>query len=85
MRWVFVFTGLIMLDGALLVLWVGGTTLDEDCEEVERTPEEATGSDWACTDFIQDVGPYAIFPLVVTLGLTVLASVQEARREKPSA
>jgi hypothetical protein len=85
MRWVFLFTGLVVLDGLLLILWVGGTQLDEDCEEVERTPEEATGSDWACTHLIQDVGPYAVFPLVVTLGLTVLGVVREARREKRSA
>ena len=85
MRSVFVFTGLVLADVALLILWVGGTQLDEDCEEVERTPEEATGSDWACTDLIQGAGPYAIFPLVVTIGLTVLAAGREARREKPSA
>ena len=65
----------------LLILWLGGTQLDEDCAEVERTPEDATGSDWACTDLIQDVGPYAIFPLVVTLGLTVLAAVRDAGRD----
>lgn len=81
MRWVFLFTGLVVVDGALLMLWLGGTQLDEDCEEVERTPEEATGSDWACTSLIQDVGPYAIFPLVVALGLTVLVVVREARVE----
>jgi hypothetical protein len=81
MRWVFILTGLFMIDGLLLILWVGGTQLDEDCEEVERTPEEATGSDWACTPLIQDVGPYAIFPLVVTLGLTVLAVVRDTRRD----
>jgi hypothetical protein len=81
MRWVFLFTGLVVLNGALLVLWLGGTQLDEDCEEVERTPEDATGSDWACTHLIQDVGPYAIFPLVVTLGVTLIAVVREARRE----
>jgi hypothetical protein len=85
MRWVFLFTGLVMVDGLLLILWLGGTRLDEDCEEVERTPEDATGSDWACTDLIQDVGPYAIFPLVVTLGITIVVVTQEARREKPSA
>jgi hypothetical protein len=30
MRWVFILTGLFMLDGLLLILWVGGTQLDED-------------------------------------------------------
>jgi hypothetical protein len=82
MRWVFVFSGLVITDGLLLILWLGGTQLDEDCDEVERTPEDATGSDWACTNLIQDVGPYAIFPLVVTLGVTLLAVMREARREK---
>jgi hypothetical protein len=82
MRWVFVFSGLVITDGLLLILWLGGTQLDEDCDEVERTPEDATGSDWACTNLIQDVGPYAIFPLVVTLGVTLLAVMSEARREK---
>jgi hypothetical protein len=82
MRWVFLFTGLVIVNGALLMLWLGGTQLDEDCEEVERTPEDATGSDWACTHLIQDVGPFAIFPLLVTLALTVLGVVHEARREK---
>lgn len=80
MLWVARFAGLMLLDGALLILWVGGTALDEDCEEVARTPEEATGSDWACTPFIQDVGPYAIVPLVLTLGLTFLTVLHEARR-----
>lgn len=73
------FTGLVMIDGALIILWLGGTTLDEDCEEVERTPEQATGSDWACTSFIQEVGPYAVAPLAVALGLTVAVAVREAR------
>jgi len=82
MRWVFVFSGLVITDGLLLILWLGGTQLDEDCDEVERTPEDATGSDWACTNLIQDVGPYAIFPLVVTLGVTLLAVMREARRGK---
>jgi hypothetical protein len=82
MRWVFVFSGLVITDGLLLILWLGGTQLDEDCDEVERTPEDATGSDWACTNLIQDVGPYAIFPLVVTRGVTLLAVMREARREK---
>jgi hypothetical protein len=82
MLWVFRFAGLVVLDGALLILWLGGTALDEDCAEVERTPEEATGSDWACTPFIQDVGPYALVPLVLSLGLTFLAVVQEAKRAK---
>ena len=85
MRWLFVFTGLVLVDGLLLILWLGGTQLDEDCAEVERTPEDATGSDWACTDLIQDVGPYAIFPFVVTFGLTVLAAVRDVQRETPSA
>ena len=85
MRWVFVFTGLVIVDGALLILWLGGTQLDEDCEEVERTPEDATGSDWACTHLIQDVGPYAIFPLVLMMGVTGLAVLHEARREGRSA
>jgi hypothetical protein len=85
MRWVFLFTGLFMIDAPLIVLWLGGTQLDEDCEEVERTPEDATGSDWACTPWIQDVGPYAIYPLVVTLGITGVVVMQEGRRAKPSA
>jgi hypothetical protein len=85
MRWVFLFSGLVIVDGVLLMLWLGGTQLDEDCEEVERTPEEATGSDWGCTNLIQDVGPYAIVPLAVALGLTVLAVMREARREKRAA
>jgi hypothetical protein len=85
MRWVFLFSGLVIVDGVLLMLWLGGTQLDEDCEEVERTPEEATGSDWACTNLIQDVGPYAIVPLAVALGLTVLAVMREARREERAA
>jgi hypothetical protein len=79
MRWVFLFTGLVVVNGALLMLWLGGTTLDEDCEGLETTP----ASDWACTHLIQDVGPYAIVPLVLTLGLTFFAVVQEARRVKP--
>jgi hypothetical protein len=83
MPWVFWFSGLVVVDGVLLMLWLGGTALDEDCEEVERTPEEATGSDWACTPLIQDVGPYAIFPLVLALGLTLLTVVREAQRAKP--
>jgi hypothetical protein len=80
LRWVLLFTGLVVTDGALLALWLGGTTLDEDCEEVERTPEKATDSDWACTGFIQDVGPYAIVPLVVMLGVTLVVLHQARRR-----
>jgi hypothetical protein len=82
MLWVIRFTCLVVLDGAFLILWLGGTALDEDCAEVARTPEEATGSDWACTQFIQDIGPYAIVPFMLTLGLTFLAVVQEAQRVK---
>jgi hypothetical protein len=80
LRWVLLFTGLVITDGVLLALWLGGTTLDEDCEEVERTPEKATDSDWACTGFIQDVGPYAIVPLVVMLGVTLVVLHQARRR-----
>jgi hypothetical protein len=80
--WVFLFSGLVVVDGVLLMLWLGGTALDEDCEEVERTPEDATGSDWACTELIQDVGPYAIVPLVLTLGLTTFVVIREAQRAK---
>jgi hypothetical protein len=83
MPWVFWFSGLVVVDGVLLMLWLGGTALDEDCEEVERTPEEATGSDWACTPLIQDVGPYAIVPLVLAAGLTILTVMREAQRAKP--
>lgn len=80
MRWAVLFTGLVVTDGALLALWLAGTTLNEDCEEVERTPQEETGSDWACAGFIQDVGPYAIVPLVLMLGVTFFVAVHEARR-----
>ena len=80
MPWVLLFSGLVVVDGVLLMLWLGGTALDEDCEEVERTPEEATGSDWACTQVIQDIGPYAIVPLALTLGMTILVVIREARR-----
>jgi hypothetical protein len=76
LRWVLLVTGLVVTDGVLLALWLGGTTLDEDCEEVERTAE----SDWACTGFIQDVGPYAIVPLVVMLGVTLVVLHQARRR-----
>jgi hypothetical protein len=80
--WVFGLVGLLFVDAALMILWIGGTSLDEDCDEVERTPETATGSDWACTDLIQDLAPYAIYPLVVTLALTVLVVLREARRAR---
>ena len=82
MRWVFILVGLLLADAALMMLWIGGTSLDEDCDEVEQTPEKATGSDWACTDLIQDVGPYALYPLLLTLALTVLVVVLEARRSR---
>jgi len=81
MRWVLWIGGLFVADVVFLLLWFGGTSLDEDCGEVQRTPEP-TAEDWACTGFVQTVGPYAIVPLGAALGLTVYAVVREARRAR---
>jgi CheY-like chemotaxis protein len=76
--------GLLVADVALLLLWAGGRSLDDDCEAVDRAPER-TADDWACTPFVQEVGPYAIVPLVITLALTLLTALRQTRRtERPA-
>jgi DNA-binding NarL/FixJ family response regulator len=80
-RWVLWIGGLFVADVVLLLLWAGGTSLDDDCEAVDRASEQ-TADDWACTRFVQEVGPYAIVPLGITLGLTLLTVVREMRRTR---